>query len=1594
MLNIAINMEKNVQLQPIYVTYSDVTDGKLTKSQVLTQGQTQSVENPDGTYEDSGFSAEQQLARATLSDLFFASSSKGNGAYMDVVDSLTKGDGDINGIFGICTRVSVMDVQGTSVDMVYQKNATIPTFVLTNSQNSGYKAIVLDYCDQYDIQQFATAAVKAAQTGDSYGDTMFKHMGDNFDNLTGDSLKQELDKYVLQLDCFGNIVTEVDGKRYIVYPACLNQHLTKESQINLINQLVMNGVSAQQDQNNYVLYGGFKKNGALFQNNYSGISPLNNGNSSVPSGQIAIYFDTDQMAGIKLQNGSDMGVHSNNQVYTTVNWGENLKAVFSAKLGAQNNQIPFKIQVVNPDDTAGIQGQKSQGKDLLYKNAILAQQIFSNQATPNKQSVNTELQMLYSQKSQQSIFGDQVAVSVMTAPQGQSAQTQTVARQFVNFVYQNYSQGSNSQVRQEIDTILSSSSQRDDIRNKITASPNGLLVEFWKAKGGSSGYWSQPITQASGATTSASSLVDRLLPTNWWVGSEAVQSKLNLSGSSSDADITKFTQTDDEMFGRTIVVYSAQNVLQSVQAVLNLKSGADFETYATDVYYTYLKFYGILNDYGVQTGGSKFNPDIFSDDLVSDLSKINELLGDGSYMTQEQKLQSILDGTYTLIQRQLDRDYNITDFIYNQYYKIVFGRSQQTTVTNTIQTKSANGFLQIHTYAENFLTAFFIDGYAKYCSAILIGLVFVIIILGVLKSKGAAWCFSNLFLAVNIVLLMPQVGEITPYICNLVIENAFQNSLQFWSISETLNNYNADQGIQELSGLSDDELNAAVKIYKNHQALNLDHTLMLKLDISKKIMSTDQTDYTALQQLQTARWLLPMIMQEWQAQDGNYDYVQVTLGSEIDNLSNIYWKYKPSDASKHSTVAASKVNSSQFKTDWDTSLISTTKVQALTSKFTGYQEIQNFDKTINDSLVQTRSILYTKNPNIKDRPSNYFYILDETYPLSVTRPITPKGKTDWDNWYKQTLSSTTGDFNIAYNNIVKTAQSYDQTDPNTVQQSYGYLWTTQNPFSYFYFVVKESMNEDYNLNDVYNVLQGDFVLNRKTGKDDLRRSDLMFMTLAVQDGKASVATPSNQPQDGCDYSAQRDVLDLNHLFTNVVPYLYEMTLATGGTGDGTQGFFSDSDTIGSEYQVYEGNLKSWLFRSNWAIKIVENSNYNKEQTIQDAQGNKYKITQTWDPKAYPEQRPMVVSRAQQLLQGLDDSDLTTFELKCIELNEKVCNEWTRLINYINLEGMTPEVIYREMQLIAMLEFNKTFQPQTFTGSSLVMYPYTLDIRYISFDSIMRMLMLNVSKDTQYIYNDTMQTVINNSDMFTQVVLLIQAILCSGIVPFFRDVLMAMIFYLGFLQLAKQIFQQTKAKLSISQGILVCNLIVQGMTLAYYWTFQAMMGVTTYDSVLDLGNAQITTGTPFWCFLFVMIVSAIYIQLMYLTAKFVWVNRGDMGFEAFSEMARSMTESVNVFADKISQGLFSGGQSEQTNSNPKAKDISGQKDGVRENSKIGHTEKFSVVSDTRQSKSESDDTEMREYEQANYTTGDTKEDSKDFDDSRQIDAEIKKGKDVE
>lgn len=1691
MTSLAINLRGSAGMKQIKLTVNSMQDGKITKSSVLDAGQQSSQAAPEPAESSSEDTAEgdaqanestegsqvdaqtdlatgQDVQQATLADLFFM----GNSTSLPVLDDLAEGD---QNIWGATIGQPVKTASAKSgIQIAMAKEGKIPTFILPSDNGQGYKAIVLDYTDSYDVQQFEAAMVKAVNVGDAYSGTLWDEIlgtqaaggtqtngsgtyaetGTTASGSTssGTDIVSALKGYDLFLDVFGNICVQQHqdtNRYYVVYPACLNQHLTEDATINLINSLVMNGTSVSSDQGRYVLYGGQMKNSQpVFGGNYMGVTPFNNGDTALSTGAIAVGYDTDSYVGLDV---------SENGTYTK-GWPQALKAVFNADINnGQANQVNIKLSLVNPDAYLGLKNKAAAGKLNMLRRQIIAQGMYSNQLKTT-QAVNNELQLLYDQSKSTSILGTAQAVQVMTAvPDHNELQTVHANRRFVDFVYQTYKSGTDQELVQYIDGVLNKSGV--DIYDQMTTKdnhPSPVLIAFWKKYAGSSGYWSTIGQDAKQAIcivnpqeqgTDPDRIID---PSNWVVNGHKIAQSTNLK--TGDQDMTQLNQTGHELFGRTFVVYTTSDVVQKVAAALNCKSGADFEKYATDVYYTYLKFYGVLNDYGVSNGtDSKFNKNIFDESAISDLTKIKEMLGDGAYMTKEQKLNSIIDGTYTLLQRSLDRDYGITDFIYNQYYKMVYGKSQASTVASNIQTRTANGFLQIHTFSENFLTAFFMNNYAQYSLYVMLILIVLIIIVAIIGSRGIWFCVQNIILTITILVIMPSVGELTPYICNKMIENAFGNSMQYWQTNETLNNYNTEQAAdtQAFEGLDGEDLALAQGILKSHQALNLDHTIMLKLDISKKIMSTDQTDYTALQQLQTTRWMLPMILQEWSAQDDSADYVQVTLSSELDNIANMYWFYKPQDAEGKTTIAATKINSGEVESRW-----SDANAEALVNKLTDYEEVNSYERNASNPVQMTRSILYNKHPEIKDRPSNYFYILDDTYPLGNAARKTNKaganadtdstkkaGKTDWDSWMEDALGATGGSFDATYDSIVQTAASYDSSDPSTVQQNYGYLWTTQNPLHYFYFVTKESMSEDYTLQDLYNVLQGDFVLNKKTGEEDLMRSDLLYMPVKYNEDGTTVAdttltsygnptgSEATEPdinssadeqgdgdtevteegtnkvqeaylkQNGWDYSVSKDVLDLNHLFNNVVPYLYEMTLITGGT-DGTDGLLGDDIISQSEYPVYKGNLKSWLFRSNWAIKIAESSTFNREEIIRDAEGNKYKVTTLWDPKAYPDERPMVFSRAQQILSGLDDSDLQQFELKCIELNEKVADDWIRMINYINLEGMTTEVMYREMAVVALLDFDKEFSPSAL-GSNFILYPYTMDIRYISFDSVMRMLMLNVSKNTQYIYNDTMQTVINNSDLFTAILLLLAAMLCSGVIPFLRDIIMAMIFYLGLIAMVVQIFRVTKQKVKLSSGIVLCNAVLMVMTAAYYMVFGAMIGKTTADSVIDIGNASITVGTPLWCFLVVIIVQILYIVLMVKFGIFIWQNRGDMGFEAFAEIAHAATDKFNGAIETVGTKLsdiFNGGSDNggAGKGQAKAKDMSGSGSGADQKAS-GNTENVQIVADKQNKTRKQDDDdseEMRDLDQTNYQYTTREEQNRAFIDSEKIDAEVDKGRQME
>ena len=168
-----------------------------------------------------------------------------------------------------------------------------------------------------------------------------------------------------------------------------------------------------------------------------------------------------------------------------------------------------------------------------------------------------------------------------------------------------------------------------------------------------------------------------------------------------------------------------------------------------------------------------------------------------------------------------------------------------------------------------------------------------------------------------------------------------------------------------------------------------------------------------------------------------------------------------------------------------------------------------------------------------------------------------------------------------------------------------------------------------------------------------------------------------------------------------------------------------------------------------------------------------------------------------------------------------------LLNYANVDGMTKEVMIRQMATESIIAFNTEFSPNGLMNGSYQLYPKGLDLRAVSFDSVMKMLTLNVTKDTSFIYGDTMKNIMDSSDTISAIILLLAAFISSYIIPFMRNIVLGLIFYLGFFAIARTILSDGKTKAKISFGYLISNLLFALATVAYYLMLNSLMAVSPY-----------------------------------------------------------------------------------------------------------------------------------------------------------------------
>lgn len=1434
-------VNQNVTKKIIYVSYSDIENGRYTKE----------AEDPNSI---SSNSSNTMVRPATFRDFFF-----------DIQEDKNKTGctwGHSGQTSGHVYMFNPADTPGyTKIGGI--PKASVPTFWVKNGTDKYVK--LFDYRDSWDVQMISAMMNAVTPMASRVKST--------------EAFTENLNKFweedtPVYMDSFGNIT--VDGKMLV--PAAINKHVTRDEKINLMNSWVINGYSSTYDNKQLVM--GLKQDlqarighWDATWNRRGGYPAF--GESSIGSVGL-LYYDTDAVEMDAIIN------------KTEIQYGDALAELFNCDISSVKTKYNLKFEI---SDMVAEKTRYWLGfvyKPDLVTNTAFMSSLLSNlneNGTAGHEILDYIMGMNGDQLPLYNKDGVISAVQVNTAQVNKANKT-SAARAYYNFLYEIWSGAKSNEYLTQ-----------DAIRNQL---PGMTWSDFW-----------DKILENRGVFNYADG--------DWWSAFQKSYPEYKNIKGTSQSDWTDFDDNDttSKNSNRIVKVYPVSNEMKSIAQVFGVKDGYEFAQYSTMIYMTYLDFYGISSNTsitGAKTKSSELNPDLYED--TSNVMKFdpNDAPNNASDKEKEDEIRNM---TFMLLHPEQGRAYrqklvqsSFQDFVYEWYNRIVYGGKG---TYNGTASKSNSGFLAIEPYSENFFTKFIIDNYVDIAVYVIMGLLLAIIVLGLLMSKKLSWYVISTIVMVNTVLLVPSLGDIVPYITSNCIQRMFSDKMTYWSVSQGINNADLEsQTTGYTANLTAEESNVVNSFIKQLSVIYTDRSLMVKQDISQKVTQVTTGSYSDIQSIQSARWILPMVMQQFSSDNNGREYIYKPLTNIWDDMSNMYWYFNPADA--EATTLQSKTATSDQTGDMIPTISPVDKYGLLNSYF----EDSDTDKNSFDTNINYHCYSYTINGNAADQVHLSFYYLpdskrqvksikaslgntNELYknPDSFNAYIdAAKGAAVKENW--ATDKGDDEDGIDEQDGFEYTADSYDRTQRKTVTGDMPYLLSTESPIYYFYCVIKDCFDINYNVGNLIGQLQGQIEQN---DKQELVRSNFMYATIGDE----------SQP-DTLQYTGYvRDILDLEELFKNMAPYMYGMQLTAGGF-DGKSGVLGD-DKITEELQYYDGMQQSWMYRCNWVTKLMENPDYVRRHTIGTADGTKVTVSNQSMPNSYLVDggREMVFSEAQMHEMGLKESQLSLVELKCIETNKKVAKQWTLLLNYAGTNGLTKEVLMRQMATDATLIFCEEFSSTGFLNTTYTMYPQSLDLRYLSFDSVMKMLIMGATKNTSYAYGDTMLTLIEDTDPLTALLLLLDALICSTLIPFARSAIMAYMFLCTILALVRTIGAHMESRIRVAGGTFISNLMFSVITIIYYAMFSALMSVTSSDEILSVKKIAMSAGNPVWVLLLVLVIGCLYVFAIIKFTIFIFHNCRDMGFEAFSAIASDTVDNLRGALGSIGGTIsnFFGGDSNST-----------------------------------------------------------------------------------
>jgi hypothetical protein len=1543
------NSEKISYLKP--TTLGDLlwmeNTGDVTVGGILSSDKAYAFVPGDNGYNDSGLSSDKKLANNNNISL-----------------------GEYAGMYSFEDRSNEGNV-GTAIVSTnrYRLGRAYVPYVTEDGVTTYHE--IWDNNDSYDMQLMSIAMTKWYdywENKDKQGMSLDSEGGEN-----GEAIELErILKTKLYKDVFGNIGYIGDsGDLVVILPSCINQHVGLENKLrNMLNSFNITGGSLVTLQEDWLVREGAQNEegsgvaavGINSKYTTKFYSPLTFTEKSTDDtdglGEVVAYYDTSSFAyrgtnygaallGLTRRNGDNIGDPKDSIVPIKFDYIGGEQYVINAVAGYE-------------DDFLGAEDSDQFDRILLKMYLVksnLADLLFALYSS--KQGITEVLGEMYDftiDSEGMSVFGDGAYVT----PQVSSRKTDTsgfkkwtyeTERDFVNYAMKEIEKGaievpelsrsvsyrmaadalffgtggSGELYRRYIDNrrnkyVVMGEKGRDILTgDKVTIKLDELIGEQDSTYGQAGVFQLEPLFYIGGVKQSGIQIKNDHKKGDWASG---------------------FAESTEIFPGRIIKVFGLGSELSVIGDYLNITAEDAVGHYASNIYYSYLKFYGLVGK--GEEGTVNLNPAIVGGELTYEA--LFEAVSNSPTNADLQK-NIMSNASLMLGTDEASREYRkqvkssgIIDSLKGIYQDIVADGVDVQTDSSAISSKSGS-FLNVNTYDENIFTGWFVKIYMNIIVFIVGILVVSCVVFGLLKNKKASWVFITVFTCINTILVLPSIGELVPYVTRNITQKGMAKNSTYWSLATQTDSLSSgvstDSSNEKYQGLSDTEKMLVNSMLSTQAMLEVDRTLMVKKDISSKTIYSTGT-LSDVVKLKSTQWMLPLIVRQFTANNERekFSYVYTPISDLYENGSNWLWYLRPNiltlsektnytatqkgistesfgEWAKGETVDGGRVlpwdsntfnddvnqklfveNIGELSADWSTLTRSTDTFQTPDGRSREYERSyvysdSNFAGTPGDYNTLTHLYSFAYPEYVIEKQFDGRAVGTVDYGITKINIPTDFSKyggmvkdEDRDKYIADVIANNVNvaeKMNLMSLQIQDAASKYyiyDRT--KNVYPNLGYLWATENPYNYMYQVASEYWDQSSSIGTAFNTLLGSF--------SDVDNS--------VGDVTDPEYVPDTDSYDGIRIGALYDnksgevvdVLDLEGMFRVMIPYIYGMQLVAGDTLDGK---------LIDQYTVYNGSEAAWLFRSNWATKIIENPSFIKGDTVRDSNGTKYKVANPAVPGCYPINRPMIFSDAMRVAYELEESDLSIVELKLVKINREVAEKWTNLINYRNLEGMNLEILQRQMALDAMCIFMGRIESGGIFATAFDMFPKSLDLRSISFDSVMNMLLLNVTDDSSYIYGNSIDVYMENGNIVGKILLVMVAFLCCTVVPLGRDLIMAVSFFCGFVTVGYNIMGSSARRVMVTASTLVSNIIICIATSLYYGLFSILMNVTTPDSVLtDTGAVSFKAGSPVFLFIIIIAVSILYLFFCYKFIQFCFANVRDGGAEMFAGIMMGLRDKVS------------------------------------------------------------------------------------------------------